>query len=107
VLCDCVAILKRGRLAQVGHLDELRQTTEAPNRLEVLATGADAAALQNLTTAGISATPRGLRIEIAGENEIENVLVELRKAGGKVVSIQPVKQSLEELFLDDSESLLT
>ena len=32
VLCDRVAILKGGRLAQVGHLDELRQTTEGPNR---------------------------------------------------------------------------
>lgn len=99
VLCDRVAILKRGRLAQVGHLEELRQRTDSPNRLEVLATGADAAAL-HLPNADISATPRGLRIEIASENQIEDVLAALRKAGGKVVSIQPVKQSLEELFLD-------
>jgi ABC-2 type transport system ATP-binding protein len=100
VLCDRVAIMKRGRLAQVGHLDELRQRNdEGPNRMEVLATGADAAALQHLADADISATPRGLRIEIADENEIENVVAALRKAGGKVVSIQPVKQSLEELFL--------
>ena len=100
VLCDRVAILKRGKLAQVGHLDELRQRTQGPNRMEVLATGAEAAALQDLTHAGISATPRGLRIEIETEDEIECVLVALRRAGGKVVSIQPVKQSLEELFLD-------
>src|SRR5687767_1501979 len=99
VLCDRVAILKRGKLSQVGHLDELRQRNDGPNRLEVMATGAEAAALQ-LANADVSATPRGLRIEIAGENEIENVLAALRKAGGKVVSIQPVKQSLEELFLD-------
>jgi ABC-2 type transport system ATP-binding protein len=100
VLCDRVAILKRGRLAQVGHLDELRQLTEDPNRMEILAAGADAAALQQLANADISATPRGLRIEIAGEDEIEAALEALRKAGGKVVSIQPVKQSLEELFMD-------
>ena len=100
VLCDRVAILKRGKLAQVGHLDELRQRTQGPNRMEVLATGADSAALQDLTHAGISATPRGLRIEIETEDEIECVLAALRRAGGKVVSIQPVKQSLEELFLD-------
>lgn len=99
VLCDSVAILKRGKLAQVGHLDELRQRNDGPNRMEVLATGADASALRHLAQADISATPRGLRIEIADEVEIENVLAALRKAGGKVVSIQPVKQSLEELFL--------
>ena len=99
VLCDRVAILKRGKLAQVGHLDELRQRNDDPNRMEVMATGVDAAALKDLTNADVSATPRGLRIEITSENEIENVLAALRKAGGKVVSIQPVKQSLEELFL--------
>src|ERR1043166_757370 len=46
VLCDQVAILKRGRLAQVGHLDELRRTTEGPNRMEVMATGTDAETLR-------------------------------------------------------------
>ena len=101
VLCDRVAILKGGRLAQVGHLDELRQTTEGPNRMEVLATNADAETLRmHLADADIAPTPRGLRIEIASEHEIESVLAALRKADGKVVSIQPVTQSLEELFLN-------
>ena len=101
VLCDRVAILKGGRLAQVGHLDELRQITEGPNRMEVLATNADAETLRkHLADALVAPTPRGLRIEIASEDEIEKVIAALRQAGGKVVSIQPVKQSLEELFLD-------
>ena len=101
VLCDRVAILKRGRLAQVGYLDELRRSTEGPNRMEVLATGTDAETLkQHLPGTDIAPTPRGLRIEIASENEIDGVLNALRKAGGKVVSVQPIKQSLEELFLD-------
>jgi len=101
VLCDRVAILKKGKLAQVGYLDELRQTTEGPNRMEVIATGTDAATLkQHLPEAEIDPTPRGLRIEISSENEIERVLAALRKAGGKIVSVQPIKQSLEELFLD-------
>ena len=53
-----------------------------------------------LPNGAISATPSGLRIEISAENEIEAVLAALRKAGGKVVSVQPIKQSLEELFLE-------
>ena len=101
VLCDQVAILKKGRLAQVGYLDELRRKTEGPNRMEVMATGTDANALRkHLPDAEIAPTPRGLRIEIASEDEIEKVIAALRQAGGKIVSIQPVKQSLEELFLD-------
>ena len=99
VLCDRVAILKRGRLAQTGHLDELRQRPDDPHQMEVIATGTNAAVL---TLQGFKATstPSGLRIEISAEDEIEAVLAALRKAGGKVVSIQPVKQSLEELFLE-------
>lgn len=101
VLCDRVAILKRGQLSQVGYLDELRRATEGPNRMEVLATGTEAETLkQHLPQTEITPTPRGLRIEIASEDEIEVVLAALRKAGGKVVSVQPIKQSLEELFLN-------
>jgi ABC-2 type transport system ATP-binding protein len=105
VLCDRVAILKRGRLAQVGFLDELRRTTEGPNRMEVIATGTDAGNLkQHLSEAEITPTPRGLRIEVSSENEVDGVLAALRKVDGKLVSVQPIKQSLEELFLDETPS---
>jgi hypothetical protein len=68
--------------------------------MEVLATGTDAETLkQHLPENEIVATPRGLRIEIDSEDEIDRVLAGLRKAGGKIVSVQPVKQSLEELFV--------
>ncbi len=101
VLCDRVAILKKGCLAQVGYLDELRRKTEGPNHMEVMATGTDAESLrEHLPGAEIAPTPRGLRIEIASETEIETVIAALRKVGGKIVSVQPVAQSLEELFLD-------
>lgn len=104
VLCDRVAILKRGKLAQVGLLDELRKTTEGPSRMEVLATGTDANKLkQHLSKASITPTPRGLRIEVSSESEIDGVLAALRKVNGKVVSVQPVTLSLEELFIDQRE----
>ena len=102
VLCDEVAIMKRGRLSQVGHRDELRHRTDDPTHMEVLATGTDEVTLRRyLSDAEITASPRGLRIEIANEEEIEKVLAALRQAGGKLVSVQPIKQSLEELFLSD------
>src|SRR6478672_7858737 len=57
VLCDSVAILKGGKLARSGSLDELRRTTEGPNRMEVLATGTDAETLrQHLPGADIAPT---------------------------------------------------
>ena len=106
VLCDQVAILKRGKLSQVGHLDELRQRNHDPNRMEVLASGTDSDTLKkHLPNGEMTPTPRGLRIEIGGENEIEGVLAALRLAGGKLVAVQPIKQSLEELFLDEADAI--
>lgn len=100
VLCDSVAILKRGRLAHAGPLNEMqgRETS----LVEVIATGADEVLLkQHLgISAGITTTANGLRIEVADEKEVDAVIAALRKANGKLVSVQPVRQSLEELFLD-------
>jgi len=104
VLCDNVAILKGGRLAHAGSLDELRARESA--LIEVIVTGADAATMnQQLgSTAKVTTTASGLRIEVANEKEVDEVIAALRKANGKLVSVQPVKQSLEELFIDGSIS---
>lgn len=104
VLCDRVAILKGGRLSQLGSLDSLRQKVAGSNLIEVVVSGVDAAALQsNLPGANdflITATPGGLRIELADEKEVDVTIAALRKAGGKLVSVQPLRQSLEDLFLE-------
>jgi len=100
VLCDSVAILKHGRLAHSGSLAELR--AGETNMFEVIATGADPEALKQRLGAGatVTTTPSGLRIEVANESEVDPVIAALRQAHGKLVSVQPVRQSLEELFLD-------
>jgi ABC-2 type transport system ATP-binding protein len=99
VLCDHVAILKNGRVAHSGSLDELRASQK--NAIEVIATGTDAAAVkqQLAIQAEMTTTPSGLRIEVSDETEVDEVIAALRKANGKLVSVQPVRQSLEELFL--------
>jgi len=99
VLCDSVAILKDGRLAHAGSLDDLRARETA--LIEVIVTGAAAATMiQQLgSTAKVTTTASGLRIEVADEKEVDQVIAALRKANGKLVSVQPVRQSLEELFL--------
>ena len=106
VLCDRVAILKRGRLAHAGKLDELRQRTGQGNRVEVVATGANESAFashmsSNHNHFSITETASGLRIEIQDEKDVDEVIAVLRKVNGKLVSVQPVRQSLEDLFLDN------
>jgi ABC-2 type transport system ATP-binding protein len=105
VLCDRIAILKRGRLAHVGSLNDLREGPDESRHLEIVATGTDAATFKSHLGGDnhfqVSATASGLRIEVPSEKEVDQVIVNLRKAGAKLVSVQPVRQSLEELFLDD------
>lgn len=104
VLCDRVAILRGGRLAQVGSLDQLRQQIGGRNVVEVVLSGIDESALRSHLSGGneflVTSTPAGLRIELPDEKDVDLVIVALRKAGGKLVSVQPLRQSLEELFLN-------
>lgn len=100
VLCDSVAILKKGRLAHAGSLEQLR--ARASNLIEVIAAGADEAVLKSNLQDGaqVITDASGLRIHIKDEKELDAVISALRKANGKVVSVQPVRQSLEDLFVD-------
>src|SRR5215467_7666407 len=95
VLCDNVAILKAGQLAHAGSLNELR--TRETSLIEVIASGADAQILkQHLAiNAEVTTEPSGLRIEVSDEKDVDEVIAALRKVNGKLVSVQPVRQSLE------------
>ena len=100
VLCDSVAILKGGRLAHAGSLDELR--SRETRLVEVIATDAEAGALRQLSVNGkVTETASGIRIEVSDEKEVDGVIAALRTVNGKLVSVQPVRQSLEELFFEN------
>jgi ABC-2 type transport system ATP-binding protein len=103
VLCDRVAILNRGRLAETGRLEELRQRAGDGHRIEITVAGTDADKISNvlpaLDGAQITPTAGGARIEVASERDVDAALAALRLAGGRLISVQPVRQSLEELFV--------
>ena len=107
VLCDRVAILKKGKLAHQGLLHELAQQVEGTGAVEMVATGTDTPTfvshLLDPSKVIITTTAAGLRIQIEDESEVDGVLASLRKAGGTLISIQPVRQSLEALFINDSK----
>jgi ABC-2 type transport system ATP-binding protein len=99
VLCDSVAILKQGKLAHAGSIEQLR--AQEANLIEVVATGVEPEALKQKLGdhAHVTANASGLRIQIQDEKEIDAVIAALRQSNGKLVSVQPVKQSLEDLFV--------
>ncbi|MBI4637915.1 MAG: ABC transporter ATP-binding protein [Candidatus Rokubacteria bacterium] len=102
VLCDRVGILQRGRLAHLGRLGDL-QRVDAGGRLEITVTGVRpdeiGTTLQTLDGARVTATPGGARVEVASERDVDQALRAIRRCGGRLVSVQPVRQSLEDLFV--------
>lgn len=96
-LCDRVALLRGGRLLNVGLLDEILDVTVT--HLEVLVTGA----------AGLRASPpRGvLQTREMGdrwylevdEAALGGVVASVESAGGRIRSVLPKRLSLEEFFV--------
>jgi ABC-2 type transport system ATP-binding protein len=101
ILCDRVAILRNGQLAHLGRLDDLRQQA-VHHMVEIVVSGATVESLANELSSAqftLSATAGGVRIQVPDESYVDAALVALRKQGGALVSVQPVRQSLEELFV--------
>jgi ABC-2 type transport system ATP-binding protein len=102
-LCDRVAIMRKGKLSATGTLDELLSNETQQFEINVKGISIDEISA-NMPELTFQAKPQGANIYVDTENQIEGVLQSVKKSGGKLVSIQPVRQSLEELFVQDSKS---
>ena len=102
-LCDNVAILQKGKLVATGNLGELLTKKGEIGSFEINVSGVSAESLndsiQNIPGAEIFSKPNGANIHVLDENDVEKILQITKKAGGSLVSVGRVKQSLEELFV--------
>lgn len=102
-LCDEVAILRQGRLAASGSLQALLAANEDSRALEINIEGVSADSIREeidfIAGAVLLEKPNGVNIQIADEADIDAVLKISRASGGRLLSIQPVTQSLEDLFV--------
>lgn len=91
LICDRVAILNRGRITRLGKTSELLESQE---RLQVIARGIDSRSFEGATTAnGLVAFDI---LASAQRAAIERVWA----LGGEVVRVNPVRKSLEEIFVE-------
>jgi ABC-2 type transport system ATP-binding protein len=105
-LCDNVAILRKGKLAATGKLDDLLAQSGEVQQFEIVVKGVAADNLKSeidkISGVVLSAKPTGANISVLEESDIEKILQITKRAGGKLVSVQPVRQSLEELFVKET-----
>jgi ABC-2 type transport system ATP-binding protein len=105
-LCDEVAILRGGKLAASGNLADLLERHEGPRVLEISIQGVEAEVIRDqvefVAGASITAKAGGATVQIQDESDIDAILKIMRDSGGRLISIQPVKQSLEELFVRET-----
>jgi ABC-2 type transport system ATP-binding protein len=97
-LCDRVALLREGRLVSQGRLDEI--LTIDVSHLEVLVSGLGEEALAGMADLkGRVRMGERWRLEVE-EASLAGVVATVRAHGGRVLSMQPSRQSLEEYFVE-------
>ncbi|MBI3046970.1 MAG: ABC transporter ATP-binding protein [Acidobacteria bacterium] len=101
-LCSRVAILAEGRLVASGHLSNL--LAFQVRGWELVVTGLTEAALERATTLGhiARATPLGAQhyaLELPITVAPDGVLSELTACGARLVSLTPVRETLEDYFV--------
>ncbi|MCP9493027.1 MAG: ABC transporter ATP-binding protein [Pyrinomonadaceae bacterium MAG19_C2-C3] len=108
MLCDRAAVMRSGKLAHLGTLDELRaQTGDGSMEITLAAahgnTGVLVAHLQkaNAQTSStlVEQTPSGARVVVTDELAIDEILRQAREVGGRLLAVQKVGGGLEELFV--------
>lgn len=106
-LCDEVAILKKGKLIATGDLNELLTQSGETQQFEINLKGVSAQNMKSdintIAGASISAKPNGANVYVFAEEDVNKILQLVRERGGNLVSVQPVKQSLEEFFVKETE----
>ena len=91
LVCDRVGVMHRGRLAKLGRTSDLLHSRE---QTQVVARGVAAAAFP-----GAVASDGVVSFTITTTRQRE-VLERIWSLGGEVVSVNPLKRSLEQIFLE-------
>jgi ABC-2 type transport system ATP-binding protein len=99
-LCDRVALLREGRLVGSGSLQDILQVDFG--HLEVLVRGVDPPTLDRLppTVSSREAVGERWRLHVE-EPALGEVIRALEGAGGHILSVTPIRQSLEDLFFEE------
>jgi ABC-2 type transport system ATP-binding protein len=98
-LCDRVAILNRGKLVEIGRLSEILDVSL--RSVEVVAENLDAEVERKIAPSVLVLRRAGERCHIAfrGSKEFDSALPLLLEGGARLLSVTPVKETLEDHFV--------
>jgi ABC-2 type transport system ATP-binding protein len=96
-LCDRVAVLHQGELRGVGVVADLK--TKSATQVDVVWDGSQAIAAVAALGGDCHATGETVRA-VVGQDRLDATLEAIRRAGGRLVSVNPVQNTLEEYFLE-------
>jgi len=98
-LCDRIAILNRGKVIGSGTLKELFD--QEVSHVEVVISGISAETLRELVGPDVSVSQSGgtSRLELPAQALLAGIVASIEHASGKIIAINPVRQTMEDYFL--------
>jgi ABC-2 type transport system ATP-binding protein len=103
MLCSRVGILSRGRLVKAGSLAELTAGRDgAAQGWEVVMAGVPPAVAESMAVRVRRSTPIAdgrFTFELSGQTRPEPIIAELAAAGASLVSVAPLRTTLEDVFV--------
>ena len=105
LICDKVGILVKGRLREVGKLEDLLGERTKP--IEITASGVSHKGIEKIRQIAKTLTIRDESIFITADEkgDEKKILEIIRKNNGELISLIPQRESLEDLFMEEVSSL--
>jgi ABC-2 type transport system ATP-binding protein len=98
-LCDRVAVLHQGRLQGCGELNAILSLGVSTTELVVESPSAEVMAELKAYVSSVIRTGERVRLEIPEEGKVQETLEIILRGRTKLISVNPVKRSLEDYFL--------
>ncbi len=98
-ICDRVGILVKGKLIKIGILEEFIKSEI--EHTDIIVSAKNEYVIQKLKNAQFNVEKKGnyFLIRVSNSEDVYQTIQEIYGAGGKVISVNPIRQKLENIFL--------
>jgi len=98
--CDRVAVLRKGKAAAEGTVEEL--TTRKSEKYKMVATPIDDALVASFRATGaiVDQVNGHIELSVDGVQQLNALVDQLRERGGMLTELAPIRSTLEDVFVD-------